>query len=481
MKIKPADDFEIPYGEPFKNDKLGREPAADALKDLLSNLDEPFVLAIDSQYGTGKTTFLEMFRKKLEKDSFRCISFNAWENDFIGDPLAALIGAITSQVEESSVKTIKGKFTKEVKNIKKAGEILLKRLIPFALKLASQGLLDPGKDYDKVFDALMGKLASKSINEYKKQKEEVDKFKDALSKFSTVTYKNENNEPIKKPVIVLIDELDRCRPNFALELLERIKHFFNIKGFVFVLAYDKNSMGSMISTIYGNDLDVDGYLRRFIDLESRLPEPKTDKYVNYLFDKFELDKFFKSRKSNIHTFDKSHLQKAFTELFKIYNTPLRKQEHCFIQLSILFHMTPSDRPLHAFAVALLIVIKNSDPKLYYRFVNEEIGHGEILDSIRTKTGGIVFLESDTGAIMEAYIVLCYEEDRVSEYRQKQDELSKSNDIPQDKPDRIEIIRKIITPNGYFYNSGLLNKIKPRLELLERFHDFTEEDENKQGG
>ena len=86
-----------------------------------------------------------------------------------------------------------------------------------------------------------------------------------------------NGSNREKTVIIFVDELDRCRPSYAIELLERIKHLFNIGGLVFVLALDREQLGHSIKAVYGNGIDSDGYLRRFVDFEYQLKNPEKKK------------------------------------------------------------------------------------------------------------------------------------------------------------------------------------------------------------
>lgn len=90
--------LEIPADQPFLNCKLGREKYAEVLKAIITTYKKGFVLAIDGKWGTGKTTFVEMWKAYLELDKFHTLYFNAWENDFISDPLVGLIGELTKIV-----------------------------------------------------------------------------------------------------------------------------------------------------------------------------------------------------------------------------------------------------------------------------------------------------------------------------------------------------------------------------------------------
>jgi predicted KAP-like P-loop ATPase len=81
MKIK-LKEFDVNSKDPFENDLLNRKESAEILTQFVSRLDEPYVIALNSEWGTGKTTFLKMWKSHLELQKFNVIYFNAWENDF---------------------------------------------------------------------------------------------------------------------------------------------------------------------------------------------------------------------------------------------------------------------------------------------------------------------------------------------------------------------------------------------------------------
>ena len=83
----------------------------------------------------------------------------------------------------------------------------------------------------------------------------------------------------QRPLVFFIDELDRCRPSFAIELLERVKHLFDVKNIVFVLSIDKKQLEAITAAVYGERIDALEYLRRFIDLDFYLPLPHTKDYT----------------------------------------------------------------------------------------------------------------------------------------------------------------------------------------------------------
>ena len=101
MQLKPKN-LNIPHDNPFGEDKLSRLQSANVLTQLVSTIQEHFVLAIDSPWGTGKTTFIKMWMTWLkEKHGFPCICFNAWDSDFTGDPLVSFIGEMRASLDQS--------------------------------------------------------------------------------------------------------------------------------------------------------------------------------------------------------------------------------------------------------------------------------------------------------------------------------------------------------------------------------------------
>ncbi len=98
MKIKIRE-LEIPITNPFLHDLLGRI-YAEALIQFIATIDEPFVLALNSTWGTGKTTFVKMCSNLMQSEGIKTIYFNAWEKDFSNDPLIPLITEIETIISQ---------------------------------------------------------------------------------------------------------------------------------------------------------------------------------------------------------------------------------------------------------------------------------------------------------------------------------------------------------------------------------------------
>lgn len=128
-------DIEIPVVDPFRNCKLGRQKYAEVLKTLTIGNNNGCVISLNGAWGTGKTTFIQMFKQMMNNEGYPTLYFNAWETDYISDPIIGLIG---------EMKKLEGKGTKSrVKDMaQKIGPILVKRAIPEFLKHVLKNMLE---------------------------------------------------------------------------------------------------------------------------------------------------------------------------------------------------------------------------------------------------------------------------------------------------------------------------------------------------
>jgi len=223
-------DYQVDPENPL-NDPLDRGEYIPNLTKLVISYDS-LVLSIDSPWGGGKTTFLKMWSKYVQKEEIcKVVEFNAWENDFTKDAFASLISELHKQVfkEYSGDK-------KATEAIQSAASLIARRAIPLVVKLFTGLSIDLEKGVEKILEDLSEGVTNDLLKEYERDKTEVKNFKENLRKF----IKSLNS---KSHLMIFIDELDRCRPDFAREVLEVVKHLFDIKGVIFVIATDQSQLG----------------------------------------------------------------------------------------------------------------------------------------------------------------------------------------------------------------------------------------------
>ena len=243
----------------FEEDRLGRESLADYLTTFIETTipavnENSFVLALDSPWGTGKTSFIQMWRNKLEEsgNKYNFITYNAWENDDCESALIPLICSF-SQLDKD-VKD--GKILSN--SIKEGLKIVAPRLLNFSSKLFfnvdTSDLTEMAKELKNVNYPDIIYDSYKSTNE----------IKSIFRELVHVCTKD------NKKLIIFVDELDRCRPTFAIETLEAIKHFFDLENVIFIVSLDMEQLSESVKVVYGNIKTV-GYLQRFFDYQILLP------------------------------------------------------------------------------------------------------------------------------------------------------------------------------------------------------------------
>lgn len=391
---------------PFQSDRLGRLESAELLSAFVEHASAPYVLAIDAKWGNGKTTFIRMWEAKLENEGFQYVHVNAWESDFTKDPFLSLISEIDEQLK---AKTIPEEYRSELQthweNTKEKWAQVVKQLAPFVVRVATGGLIDPDSFLGEATADLTFDLAKEYIKQYEAEKTAIGQFRARLEEFVRV-YADATSGQAKekeKCLIVFVDELDRCRPTYAVELLERVKHLFSVKGLVFILALDKEQIGHSIKSIYGSGFDTDGYLRRFIDFEYRFPDPSPVEYSRFLCEQFEISKLL--QRTSFGTGDTANwIAEMSGGLASVLHLSLRVQEQNFAALSVILATTSQgDRYELIFLVALL-ALKAGKNEIYRGIIERQKITDRVVQMLEGSKEGRAFRETPMGNYFEAYIL-----------------------------------------------------------------------------
>jgi Predicted P-loop ATPase len=348
--ISKLGDVAIDPEHPFAGCKLGREKYAEILTQIVSQYDN-CVLAINSEWGTGKTTFIKMWQQHLINNGFNALYFNVWENDFISDPLIGFIGEFKELSKQYNLDTELSKVTNA------ASKIVLSMLPALVEAIAKQYIGDNAVNVIKGCAQGVTDVLSKEFQDYEEQKNSIKEFREALQNFISQCKSD-------KPLIFFVDELDRCNPAYAVKVLERIKHLFSIPNIVFVLSIDKKQLCNAIKGYYGSEsLDADNYLKRFIDIEYSLPEPSYGEFCNYLYDRFEINK-------NIHNLEfEQNLITFSVFLFKFNKLSLRQIEKIYSHAGLAISCNKK---------------LNCDCMLFIFFAFLKVCHSEIYTSFEQK-------------------------------------------------------------------------------------------------
>lgn len=355
------------------------------LSALISTLGEsPFVISMKGGWGTGKSTFLERLSFHLERKlKIPVVRMDAWQSDYIDDPLLAMTTALEDRlsiVEKGRTKRATAKVVTAL--AESAGKISLPALSILASAIVPGG----GKVVDLA--SAMPELAEGLLGWDRARRSAEDRFRLSLAE-ARDALKNALESETESPLVIIVDELDRCRPDFAIKFLERVKHFFNVDGVCFLIATDNDNLPEAVNAVYGQGVDSEKYLRKFFDFEFNLPKPSMKDYADHLFQVFPgandaspLLEFKKRLLNNLHvgsyrellqnqpsTLDQAEYNIFFGEISRSFGFQLRDALQAHTLLMAFVRTFPTRKTKFPFIDCYICCLRFKDPKQYRSLVN----------------------------------------------------------------------------------------------------------------
>lgn len=256
-------------------DFFKRQNFSENLTYLFESADEGLVVSIDAAWGDGKTAFVRSWINSIEgSENLLPIYYDAYKNDFTSDAFLSIAAAIQNKLEGTIEKNGAKRSKELMEGLKRSTLKVAKESLKLASAVAvsnlSGGLLG-AKTGEMIGDFLSDTLefkAKERLEAHLKIEENISYYKESLSKIL-------NSSKNSKKIVFFIDELDRCRPDFSMEVIEKVKHLFSVRGVIFVLVINKSQILNTISHSYGvSAKDSEIYLQKFIHIETVLPSLK---------------------------------------------------------------------------------------------------------------------------------------------------------------------------------------------------------------
>lgn len=372
LSIK-AKELEINPDDPFEDDALGRKEIATVLTNLVKDEENPLVVGLHGSWGTGKTYLLRRWQQELKNNDFQAIYFSAWEDDFCDDPLVSIIGQLTKEIDNADY----GQYKEHIQGC------AIPLLASFA-KVQINRFIDT-EDLKESTDKL--------FEQYTNARDQQDKLHKQLTNLALAV-----REKTKHPLIFIIDELDRCRPTFAISLLERIKHLFNVPNIVFVLGIDRKQLEISIESVYGSEMDTENYLRRFIDMNFRLPEPDHKQFTLNLLLRYDLEYSFNYMKIDLGNKEQilgyDFFKNFYASLANHLQLTLREIEDSTRIFIFMARSMKGNSFVPPDFLALLLLVRVKDKKLYYNYLYGDSTEHELLElvdqsTLNSKQGSVV--------------------------------------------------------------------------------------------
>ena len=365
--IKDNDDIQ----EPFENDLWNRTNLADQLENYISRIKVGATVAIDAEWGAGKSWFVKNWKARLVQKKFKVIYLNAFTQDYIEDPFLTIAMEIANVLEADQ---------KDIEKIKSTIGDAYRAILPnlplliFQLAMTFMGAGKMAKQVTEAFENLkddtgaFGEAAAELLNEklkehlsaqvdnYENEKKSLEYFKSQLAEIT---------KDLEKPLVFIVDELDRCKPEFAIRLIERIKHFFDIPKVVFILAVNKKQLEESINSFYGFT-SSSKYLEKFIDITVLLKnsDNKELNYENIIMT--YIDKLGINPKIN-------DVINQLNTICIVYNPNSRQLIRIFNKLALLDNNFDNSRIIFLFLMLLYIeleLIKNFNETDFLHFFYE---------------------------------------------------------------------------------------------------------------
>jgi hypothetical protein len=317
-----------------------------------SNRNVGYVLNIDASWGMGKTFFLERFRRQLEQ-SHKVAFINAWRDDYADDPLMPLLNGLQASLEgESSIIAPQAETA-----IRKGARVLgaisqgvikqtLKRYIGSeAIDIVADVIGNDDSNLNSELDAqndsecdtfsstpqadiaqaginagvdALFEIGNRQLTDFQTAQKLVEDFTKSLT---SLTESISASESLSGPLFIIVDELDRCRPTYAIALLERVKHLFAAKGVCFVFATDLEQLSHSIKAVYGTEFDSSKYLRRFFDQTYHLETLYGKKFIKSQLDANDLKN---SKFTHLLEFEAETIIEDFRVYFDISQRDLKR-------------------------------------------------------------------------------------------------------------------------------------------------------------
>lgn len=271
-----------------------------------------------------------------------------------------------------------GSFNKKIKDTMEAAKKVALRAIPGVIRIVTAGVVDVQPLIEKEAGNLLAAYAENRIDKYKEDQKSVNVFLTRLQEMASSLARS-----TKHPLMIVIDELDRCRPSYAVALIEVAKHLFGANHVVFVLAVNRTQLAHSIKALYGDEFDAAGYLRRFFDIDFRLPDPDRTRFVQDLLNRIQI----------------AHSCDLLKEFFGSSDFSLRQVDQVICRFGLA---AASSGKYFLMTIEMALIVRTVDTDLYKQFVQGDLPDEELVDAIYERV-------SIRDATFEAFIVMAARE------------------------------------------------------------------------
>ncbi|MBU2934466.1 MULTISPECIES: KAP family P-loop NTPase fold protein [Pacificibacter] len=273
----------------WEGDLLDYESIGNAFTNLIKSIDTAKVISIEAGFGRGKTFFRKAWSEQLRHAGETVVEIDVQQSDHSGDPVITLLGALVEAVPKTDVDKAK-KALDSAKKIgaigaRAAAKVMLRSGADEIIDALSDGAIDALGDFDALDDIVneLGDGMSKAAGQLIAAQMATEKVRKVeLPQQLTALHTALVQDTQGDRVVVVIDELDRCHPDYALAFLEAMKLIFSQSGFVFCLMVNADYLERLAKHRFGASTNEERYLEKFVDIRLSL-SPKDDTFKQAIF------------------------------------------------------------------------------------------------------------------------------------------------------------------------------------------------------
>lgn len=367
-------------GRPLAPDALDRAKYASFITNFLVNgaSKSGYVINLNAPWGTGKTYFVQRWMLDIyQKHPF--VYIDAWKQDYSDDPMLSVVASITEQLGSLLPKEnqIMNEFGAHASRFLKAAapaitKGLVKKFSGIDLDVLSDSKND-GEPDPGVFDGSASSDITKAlVSDHNEKLKSVAHLKVVISQLVEAV-KSLNTE-YSYPIFIFVDELDRCRPTYAIKMLEVIKHFFNVENVIFVIATDTEQLQHSVKAVYGLGFDAERYLSRFFNRRFTLNQAKRSVFVREKSDHLPAMKTedFRGFPSIYRNLDVSMIVSSVADAF---NLSLRDTEQLLDKVQGV--LANNYKGMNLYALTILFVLYERHNSLFWSILSH---YNENLDN-----------------------------------------------------------------------------------------------------
>ena len=329
---------------------VDRNEEIETVKELIKNRDyykensqKGISILINGSWGSGKTTFINDLCKNIElEDNYEIIKYDSFEYDFYDNPYIPLFSFLHEQLKVSiDIDRLTRITSKQIgKMMLNTSFTIIKTLFKSKIGIDLDDFNSQLKDIKKSFDE-----ENNVYNEFKELKKIKQEIKD-----------NIYSKAKDKPIIFIIDELDRCNPSFAIGTLEILKYFLDTENFIIILSLDEKQLQESVKTIYGQGMNSDIYFSKFFDYKFNLSK--------LTFSKLLVQDSIKNMPDIITSIDR---------IINILNISVRDGHKIFIEFLRKYDIYNKEESLwtkqQSIFIFFMITLKNIDLMFYNSIIN----------------------------------------------------------------------------------------------------------------